>query len=310
MISIIVPVYRVESYLSRCVDSLLAQTYTDLEIILIDDGSPDNSSVICDEYARQDARIRVIHQENAGLSAARNVGMRIASGEYIGFVDSDDYVAPQMYEKLLLAIERHHSDIAMCGCRIVSEDGSFIGSDKFEEMTEYHSNEIITKFILPLKTASWNKLYRASSIKGVEFPYGRIHGEDLVFIMSALTTETTLTTTSYLGYNYIKRDNSITTSVFKPSSFDEVWCKDEACSLMTEKFPAFEQKALQWSLRSRMNILRKIIKSNNLSLSDKQEEYKCWIKNNRHKLSPILPLKWEIELFLLLNFKYIYRLFF
>ena len=92
MISIIVPVYNVEPYLPRCIDSILAQTYNDLEIILVDDGSPDRSSAICDEYARMDVRVRVIHQENAGLSGARNAAIRVASGEYIGFVDSDDYI--------------------------------------------------------------------------------------------------------------------------------------------------------------------------------------------------------------------------
>ena len=215
-----------------------------------------------------------------------------------------------MYEKLLCAIEQYNSDIAMCGCRVVSEEGNLIGCDRFEDMTEYHINDIITRFILPLKTASWNKLFKASFIKDVEFPPKRIHGEDLVFIMSALTSTTTLTTTSYLGYNYIKRENSITTKGFKTSSFDEVWCKDEACSLMKEKFPAFELYALKWSLRSRMNLLRKMSKSGDPSLFDTEKEYKGWIKNNWRQLSPHIPLQWKMEVFMLLNLKSIYKLFF
>ena len=98
-VSIIVPIYRVEKYLSQCVDSLLCQTLEEIEIILVDDGSPDNCGRIADEYARQDSRVKVIHQENAGLSAARNTGIRAATGEYIGFVDSDDWAGPEMFRR-------------------------------------------------------------------------------------------------------------------------------------------------------------------------------------------------------------------
>ena len=101
MISIIVPVYKAEKYLSRCVDSILGQTYKDLEVILVDDGSPDGSGVLCDAYAAKDSRVRVIHKENGGVSTARNVGLDAAGGDYISFVDSDDYVDPDMYEKMV-----------------------------------------------------------------------------------------------------------------------------------------------------------------------------------------------------------------
>ena len=97
MLSVIIPVYKVEQYLCRCIDSVLAQTYTDLEIILVDDGSPDGSGAICDEYAAKDSRIKVIHQKNAGVSAARNAGMDLASGEYLAFIDSDDFIEPEMF---------------------------------------------------------------------------------------------------------------------------------------------------------------------------------------------------------------------
>ena len=105
-ISVIVPIYRVEKYLPACIDSILYQTFTDFELILVDDGSPDRCPEICDEVARRDARVRVIHQANAGLSAARNAGIEIAHGEWLGFVDSDDYIAPQFYEKLYQTAQR------------------------------------------------------------------------------------------------------------------------------------------------------------------------------------------------------------
>lgn len=298
MISIIVPVYKVEPYIRRCVNSLLAQTYKDLEIILVDDGSPDNCPVICDEYAQKDHRIKVLHKENGGLSSARNSGMDICKGEYIGFIDSDDYVEPKMYENLMRVIEVQNADIAMCGCKIVSESGEIIGNDNFEENAVYPIDEIISKFVLTLKTASWNKLYRASSIKDAQFPDGRIHGEDLVFIMNFLTPATTLATTSYLGYNYIKRENSITTGTFKQSSFDEVWCKDKASALMKSKFPKYENQAMLWSLRSRMNLLRKLSKFSNDQHITFWREYLHWIKDNIQSIVKV-PLKWKMEYYLL-----------
>ena len=115
-ISVIVPVYKVEQYLKRCVDSILHQTFSDLEVILVDDGSPDNCPAMCDKYAGTDSRVKVIHQKNAGVSAARNAGLSVASGEYITFVDSDDFIDPQMYEKMLAVAEKYDCDVVMCDC--------------------------------------------------------------------------------------------------------------------------------------------------------------------------------------------------
>ena len=114
-ISVIVPVYRVEKYLGRCVNSLLGQTLSDIEIILVDDGSPDGCPALCDEFAKKDGRIKVLHKENEGLGLARNSGMSLAVGEYIAFVDSDDYVKSEMYRTLYEAAQRENADIAMCG---------------------------------------------------------------------------------------------------------------------------------------------------------------------------------------------------
>lgn len=115
-ISIIVPVYKTEKYLQRCVDSLLHQTFSDFEVLLVDDGSPDNCPAMCDEYAKKDSRIKVLHQKNGGVSSARNAGLEAAVGEYVTFVDSDDYVEPQMYEKMLSVAKKHDCDVVMCDC--------------------------------------------------------------------------------------------------------------------------------------------------------------------------------------------------
>ena len=120
-ISIIVPVYNVEKYLEKCVRSILAQTFTDFELILVDDGSPDSSGAMCDQFAEQDQRVKVIHKENGGLSDARNAGIEIATGEYLGFVDSDDYIADDMYELLYTNIVKEDADLSICGIYDVYE---------------------------------------------------------------------------------------------------------------------------------------------------------------------------------------------
>ena len=124
LLSIIVPVYKVENYLQKCIDSILAQTFTDFELILVEDGSPDGCPALCDAAAAKDARIRVLHQKNGGLSAARNAGLDVARGEWIGFVDSDDYIAPEMYETLYKAVQSTGADLALCDYAEVDEAGA------------------------------------------------------------------------------------------------------------------------------------------------------------------------------------------
>ena len=128
-LSVIVPVYKVEKYLSKCIDSILAQTFTDFELILIDDGSPDRCGEICDEYAAKDSRIIVIHQQNKGVSAARNAGLEIAKGKYIGFVDSDDWIEPEMYQILIATANETASELVICGSKQRDESGAFLRND-------------------------------------------------------------------------------------------------------------------------------------------------------------------------------------
>ena len=124
LISIVVPVYKVEKYIRRCIDSLLAQTWKNIEIILVDDGSPDSCGQICEEYAAVYDKIRVLHKENGGLSDARNAGIAVAQGEYIGFVDSDDYIMPDMFEKLAKAAMEQHVKLSMCSFFCIDSDGN------------------------------------------------------------------------------------------------------------------------------------------------------------------------------------------
>ena len=161
-ISVIVPVYKVEAYLDKCVRSIMDQTYRNLEIILVDDGSPDDCPAMCDAWAEKDSRIRVIHKENGGLSDARNAGMAVATGEYIGFIDSDDYIAPDMYRLLLERMTADGSDIAACGVEMVFEDGTpprMLTPTGSHVLDNGQAMEAIIREDL-LKQPVWYKLYR------------------------------------------------------------------------------------------------------------------------------------------------------
>ena len=183
LISVIVPVYRVEEYLERCVKSILSQTYKNLEVILVDDGSPDQCPAICDACAEKDVRVKVIHQENKGLSGARNAGIDAASGEYLAFVDSDDYVSPHFIEELYQLLQDTGCAIGQCRFSYVKGDGLVeVGDSAFciyrgESLMEqlYGPEEKATCFVV-----AWNKLYRAELFQetGIRYPEGRIHEDE------------------------------------------------------------------------------------------------------------------------------------
>lgn len=177
LISIIIPVWNVDQFLEKCLDSVLGQTYQNLQVILIDDGSPDACGRICDIYAEKDARIEVIHQENAGVCHARNEGMKLVRGEYIGFVDPDDWIAPDMFEYLLNGIKEQRAQIACCRYYRVT-DAEEIYS-QCNGMTQVYSSkeavEELVKHRFILRNVFWNKLFKAELFSGIEFPVGRIY---------------------------------------------------------------------------------------------------------------------------------------
>ena len=178
-ISIIVPVYKTEAYLEKCVDSILAQTFRDFELLLIDDGSPDNCPALCEEAAARDPRIRVIHQKNAGLSAARNTGVEAARGEWIGFVDSDDSIAPEMYETLLTYAQRDGAQIAVCDYLLVTEAGEPLPSSyRLEEDKVLDRVGALEQMNRGHFKVAWNRLYRRELFETVRFPVGKIHEDE------------------------------------------------------------------------------------------------------------------------------------
>ena len=218
LISVIVPVYRVEKYLERCVKSILSQTYKNLEVILVDDGSPDQCPAICDACAEKDARVKVIHQENKGLSGARNAGIDAASGEYLAFVDSDDYVSPHFIEELYQLLQDTGCAIGQCRFSYVKGDGLVEEGDsafriyRGESLMEqlYGPEEKATCFVV-----AWNKLYRAELFKdtGIRYPEGRIH-EDEATTYRLFHEAKKLAFLDRALYGYYTENGGIITSVF------------------------------------------------------------------------------------------------
>ncbi len=256
-ISVIVPVYKVEPYLRRCVDSILAQTYTNLEIILVDDGSPDNCPAICDEYAGKYSRIRVIHRENGGLSDARNAGLDICTGEYIAFVDSDDWIEPDMYEKLLDNMEQFGTEMAVGG---VSDDVEENGNYRSVKVSDYGKKAFVENNVDSMKRyflgswAAWDKLYKASLFDSIRYPVGEIN-EDEAIVLLLLEKCRTVCYTNAVCYHYIRRPDSITTVEFNSKKL--IWAKHCRDNLewIREHHPELEPEAaaryrgsLMWSL--------------------------------------------------------------
>lgn len=213
LISVIVAVYNIEKYLSRCIDSILAQTYKELEILLVDDGSTDSSGKICDVYAEKDSRIHVIHRENGGLSAARNTGIDQATGEYIAFVDGDDWLEPIMYQTLIDAAINNEAQLTACRYRRVFpdciRDGSTGKITVFREPYSMLVQQLKEDEAYMIQHAAWNKLYHRSLLENLRFPEGKWF-EDIVFSAKVLSKITCGVYVDTAGYNYVcVREGSI-----------------------------------------------------------------------------------------------------
>lgn len=222
LISIIVPIYKVEDYLEKCIESILAQSITNFELILIDDGSPDECGKICDSYASKDNRIKVVHKQNEGLSAARNSGLDIAEGDYIGFVDSDDWIHKKMYETLLTLLIDNNADIAQCEFIRTFDEEEAVDNNQKNTIETFNNNESL-KNIYNKKAistvVSWNKLYKKDLFEYIRFPKGKIH-EDEFTTHKLLYKSKKLVYTNKVLYFYRQTPNSIMNSKFNKKRLD------------------------------------------------------------------------------------------
>lgn len=299
IISVIVPIYKVERYLNECVTSIVDQTYDKLEIILVDDGSPDNCPKLCDEWASRDARIKVIHKKNGGLSSARNAGLKVASGDFIMFVDSDDFIEKTMASELLLAIKTMKTDIACCEINRY-EDGKYSLMEIFHSAIDSYtvtSTQFLEKlFLTEVSCASWNKLYKRNILANVFFPDG-IYNEDIVFLYNLLQNKKiTLSLINKALYNYRVTPNSVTTT-FGKRNMDYLYnAQNFQKHVLDHRMDLYKSFCVYMS-RVSIDIGWVLIKND--SIKDYREDFefcKRCIRKNFFKILVTypLPLRWKI----------------
>lgn len=278
VISIIVPIYKVEKYLKRCIDSILNQTFKDFELILVNDGSPDGCGEICDDYSKKDNRIKVIHKKNGGLSDARNCGIDIASGEYIGFVDSDDFIHRDMYKILYELSKKNDFDIVQCKYK------KFIRSANFEDFNNkklnfkvYSSRDAIRNLIdnNNLNVNVWNKLYKRSLFDGVRFPKEKIHEDEFITYKLFYKSNSIVYCDEELYY-YFQNDEGIMRSTDLIKRFDRIEALEQRSEFL------FSNNEIELYEQSNCSLFFYLTKLYFLMVNNKNidEEYMNLLKNH------------------------------
>ena len=300
-ISVIVPIYKVELYLRKCIDSILAQTYRNFEIILVDDGSPDDCPAICDEYAKVDSRIKVIHKVNGGLSDARNVGMDAASGDFLMFVDSDDWLEDSAVEALFEISLRHNAQIVIGGTRRVEDETlRVLREDTGDSSETVMSNTQAMAHFFENGCAAWGRLYRREIHDGIRFPVGQIN-EDEAVVLALLERCETVVRTDRVVYNYRCRPESITTSTFTEKKL--AWYRHCADNLewIKSHHPELELLAAKrlcgsvlWSLREIALSDKDFTAQRRELLTDIKVHYKyyCSLDLNRAERLRLWAVRW------------------
>ena len=263
-VSIVLPIYNVEKYLRRCIDSVINQTLREIEIILVDDGSPDDCGQICDEYCKKDERIKVIHQKNRGLSAARNSGIEIATSEYICFIDSDDYIEKDMIEYLYNNAKKYNTDITCCGFTNIYENGINEKITTVKEKKIYSSKEALDIHLLSgyIEVVAWNKLYKLELFANIRYPEGLLY-EDMLTTYKLLDISNNILLLPDSKYYYCKRKNSIGANTFSNKMLKLLDACDEVTNFTINKYSNLDNikiAQIQWYIV----VLNKMIISNDL----------------------------------------------
>ena len=302
-VSVIVPIYKVEEYLDECVQSILNQTYGNFELILVDDSSPDNCGKMCDIYAAENPKVKVIHKENGGLSSARNAGLEIAKGDYIVFIDSDDYIRECYLEDMVKLAVQYDADLVAC---------HFTKAEAFENWEDtnkqliYHGEEIINNRFTDdvIMTVAWNKLYHRKFFfdYGLRYPYGKIH-EDNFLTPQILYRATCMVITGKSLYFYRVREDSIVTGSFSEKRLDKLEAAEYYLNFYREiNKPMLYCKELDSYLRSLMFFYTLMYKIDRARFENKISEVRQKLKKNfrEHWADPRVGIKLRIKIMLFL----------
>lgn len=301
-ISVIIPVYCVEKYLSKCLNSVISQTYKNLEVILIDDGSPDRSGQICDAYAKRDARIQVIHKKNEGVARARNDGLTYATGAYISFIDSDDWIARNTYEILYKGLKKYGADCAVGGCVHAVENPKTgvlkrqkSKTDCMDTEAECEDSIQAMRRVLVNGSAIWNRLFKREIFDEVRFPVDRI-SDDEVAALHAYAKCTKVVFLNQDTYFYRIRPNSITTSSFSLQKMDIYYNSRDNLKFIRKNVPELTEYAEFKYLKAMLYCyvqLKKVKRDDQLNESMKKLHQDIRKNQNKIKNNPYLP--WSLK---------------
>lgn len=311
-LSIVVPVYKVEDYLKECVDSILNQSFKDFELILVDDGSPDSCPKLCDDYSKLDSRVKVIHKSNGGLSSARNAGMRVAKGDYISFIDSDDYLDLDTYNKVFSIIAKEQADVVIFGRCYVYEDNRKVVREKqgiYKVMTGAEATALMNTSLLGYyDVAAWDKVYKRSLFDGIEYPEGKL-SEDWYTTYKVFARAQKVAYDSKPLYYYRQRGGSITHNA--RVNYDAIYASKEVLDFVKKEQPEFLREAIFSYVYATIGVMDNLIEQQNI---DKVEIKK--IRNSIEKYYktvlryPGLRGKRKVQLFLAIKATNIYILIF
>ncbi|TPG58946.1 glycosyltransferase family 2 protein [Hymenobacter nivis] len=256
-LSIIVPVYNKEEYIDGTITSILAQSFTDFELLLIDDGSTDKSAQRCAYYAAMDNRIRVVSQANQGVSQARNTGLRLSEGTYIGFIDGDDLIEPDMYELLITNALATQADVSVCGMKVFHA-GSVSEKAASHQVQVFNRNEALSAMLTGvLEWSANNKIYVAALAKSIAFE-GRIN-EDLYYVFRVLSQANKVGFTNNPKYHYIKRDNSVSMAKFNAAQMESIAVSQRILAAIQQDSPAHLEEARALDFGAHLSILNMIL---------------------------------------------------
>ncbi len=309
-ISVIVPVYKAERYLQECINSILNQTFTDLELILVDDGSPDNSGAICDEYAEKDKRVKVFHQENRGVSAARNLGIDNAKGEYITFVDSDDYIESYTLEILYYDIISNKADISCAHGRSKYSDTKE-ALEKSKQII-WRDNDAIKKSLLDHSAtySSCRKLYKKEFINDIRFEEGRKIHEDSFFVFCCCLKKPVFVMRNVFVYHYRENPDSASHSPFSDKFLDILYFANRKQELVNKHFPELQAEANNMIVKANLSML-------NIFCRTKDKKYKkdikqCikTVKKLKKYFVPVIPIDKKMFIVVTNNLYGLFRLYY
>lgn len=295
-ISVVIPVYKVEPYLDQCVQSVVEQTYTNLEIILVDDGSPDRCPGMCDAWAERDERIKVIHKENGGPADARNLGMSVATGEYLSFVDSDDWIERDILRYSLACAKNSNADIVAFGIEWQYLNGREVPHPLKNKVYYGRDNIIQTYFqCCMVRSVVWNKLYKKKALDGIRFPTGKLH-EDEFFTYRALANADVVVVIDTIGYHYRQQKDSIMAN-YDLKHLATLEAMQKKAEFLEKEYPHLLPACHREQLYTSLAQYCMILKNPSVDPEGKGKKYiRSYIKRIRFSLSDLKETRWKDRL--------------